>query len=99
MRDSGDERSATVFDPWVQSSNAANSDNAGSMPPRRPRKVPFKWLELLLTRFTGAVSLSMESMFALFDGLYLSWNPAMFRYQSAFHGSASSSSRPVCFPY
>ena len=37
----------------------------------------------------------MESMFTLFDGLYLSWNPAMFAHQLTFHGYVFLTQSPL----
>ncbi len=30
----------------------------------------------------------MDSVYQLFDGIYLSWDPSMFKHQLSFHGYA-----------
>ncbi|KAI0690918.1 hypothetical protein C8T65DRAFT_87074 [Cerioporus squamosus] len=64
------DRKLTIFDPWVQ-----RHAEEGRAP-----------TEESVTKPERTVELSMDSVYQLFDGLYLSWDPTMFKRQFSFHG-------------
>ncbi|RPD57684.1 cysteine proteinase, partial [Lentinus tigrinus ALCF2SS1-6] len=72
VNQSKDNRRLTIFDPWLQRS--ADEERAST--------------EVSTEATKRTVELTMDSVYQLFDGLYFSWNPAMFKHQMSFHGCA-----------
>ncbi|KAI0741055.1 hypothetical protein C8Q76DRAFT_609267, partial [Earliella scabrosa] len=78
VHDTEDDRGLTIFDPWVQPDQDTHS--------RRDRKP-----SIALATCAGKVTLSMESVYRIFDGIYFSWDPAIFKHKLTFHGYARRS--------
>ncbi|TFK84241.1 cysteine proteinase [Polyporus arcularius HHB13444] len=72
VSDSGHDRRLTIFDPWVP-----QHAHEGLAPTEGFGKNPQRTVEL-----------SMDAVYQLFDGIYLSWDPSMFKHQLSFHGYA-----------
>ncbi|KAI0359564.1 cysteine proteinase, partial [Trametes cingulata] len=66
----GDHRRVTIFDPWVHCQVADEQDDRASA----------------VQRSTGVVDISWDELCNIFDGIYLSWNPELFKHQIVFHG-------------
>ncbi|RPD57666.1 cysteine proteinase, partial [Lentinus tigrinus ALCF2SS1-6] len=73
VNESQDNRRLTIFDPWLQRSVDEERASTEVSTEAEKRKL---------------FDLSMDSVYQLFDGLYFSWNPAMFKHQMSFHGYA-----------
>ncbi|KAI0753163.1 hypothetical protein C8Q80DRAFT_1097736, partial [Daedaleopsis nitida] len=76
------ERGLTIFDPWVHPDHEEGGEEPVS---RRESKPP-------LTIFYTTIDLSMDAIYSMFDGLYLSWDPAIFNHKLTFHGRVSNPS-------
>ncbi|GBE80774.1 Calpain-like protease palB/RIM13 [Sparassis crispa] len=77
MQDSDGDRTLTVLDSWVQSQRTIND------PEKSDNRVSESHTQHDQPR---TLNISWDAIHDIFDGIYLSWDPGIFRHQLFFHG-------------